>query len=52
MGYVRFAGLPLRTLLGLVITPRIPSEKLVAAALERMSLTELAPERNALAAAA
>jgi release factor glutamine methyltransferase len=36
MGHVRFAGLPLRTLPGLVMTPRPASEKLVAAALERI----------------
>jgi release factor glutamine methyltransferase len=36
MGHVYFAGLPLRTIPGLVMTPRAASEKLVAAALERI----------------
>jgi len=36
MGHVRFAGLPLKTLPGLVMTPRVASEKLVAAAVERI----------------
>jgi release factor glutamine methyltransferase len=36
MGHVYFAGLPLRTLPGLVMTPCAASEKLVAAALERI----------------
>jgi release factor glutamine methyltransferase len=36
MGHVRFSGLPLTTLPGLVMTPRVASEKLVAAAVERI----------------
>jgi len=36
MGHVHFAGLAIRTLPGLVMTPRAASEKLVVAALERI----------------
>jgi release factor glutamine methyltransferase len=36
MGHVRFAGLRLKTLPGIVMTPRTASEKLVGAALERI----------------
>ncbi len=36
MGHVRFSGLALRTLPGLVMTPRPASEQLVAAAAERI----------------
>jgi release factor glutamine methyltransferase len=36
MGQIHFAGLPLSTLPGLVMTPRAASEKLVASALERI----------------